>query len=116
MSGRCDPRGFREDGEMYQLVRRRQTDPALEFLTSPPHGLKNLGFMRVFCESHLPLLGVIRWLSIGNLPLIFTTLSCALKFFRAEFVVFTDLWNIVPYFIFVLSAPAETSTTHIEMR
>lgn len=80
MSGRCDPRGFREDGEMYQLVRRRQTDPALEFLTSPPHGLKNLGFMRVFCESHLPLLGVIRWRPIGNLYLFIYRRGAALDF------------------------------------
>lgn len=35
MPARCDPRGFREGGEMYQLVHRRQTDPALEFLTTP---------------------------------------------------------------------------------
>ena len=35
MPARCDPSGFRWDGEMEQLVHRRQTDPALEFLTTP---------------------------------------------------------------------------------
>ena len=35
MPARCDPRGLDGGGEMYQLVRRRQTDPALEFLTTP---------------------------------------------------------------------------------
>lgn len=35
MPARRDPRGLDGGGEMYQLVRRRQTDPALEFLTTP---------------------------------------------------------------------------------
>nr|DAJ21835.1 MAG TPA: hypothetical protein [Siphoviridae sp. ctHdl3] len=69
--------------------------------------------MRVFGESHLLLLCAIRWPSIGNLLLIFTTLCCGLKIFYAEFVVFADLWNIVFYLIFVLSAPAETSDIHL---
>lgn len=43
--------GFRWDGEMYQLVRRRQTDPALEFLTTPgawPEKSRiHAGFLRI---------------------------------------------------------------------
>ena len=97
MSLRCDPRGFREDGEMYQLVRRRQTDPALEFLTSPPYGPKNLGFMLVFCESHLPLLGVIRWLSIGNLYLFIYRRGAALDFLGRSWGVYTLVAKISEY-------------------
>lgn len=82
---------------MYQLVRRRQTDPALEFLTTPWGGLKSLGFMRAFGESHLPLLGVIRWLSIGNLYLFIYRRGAALDFIGHSWGVCTLVAKISEY-------------------
>ena len=46
----------------------------------PRYGLKSLGFMRVFGECYLPLLGSIRVLEIWNSAWIFTTACCAWKF------------------------------------